>query len=36
MQMAYEMAEAKVSTLTGLQKRYLKPEVLGMGGLFFF
>lgn len=34
--MAYEMAEAKVSTLSGLQKRCLKPEVLGMGALIFF
>ena len=32
MQMAYETAEAKTSTLTALQRKFLKPEVLGTGG----
>lgn len=32
MQMAYETAEAKASTLTARQKKFLKIEVLGTGG----
>lgn len=34
--MAFEMVEAKVSTLKILQKSCLKSDFLGMGGLIFY